>query len=230
MDTFFDLVVDDCHITAGIATETDELEGAFELRWQEYVEKRAQISRSEIEAMAQMHEMPELVNYFDHGFEVDFLDPISTNCIVKVNGRVVACLRLTEYDKPWRLDEEASIGDRLSLSRLMENDQEGIDPASTVEAARFLATDFQTPHGWWLNLSFLSLKTGLEACRRSGKRWWVLAGNVRILEYLRENGWPFRELNPAEFDYHGSRVKLATLRVPESTDSDYVYTLIKAPR
>jgi len=230
MIKIFEAQVDGCYIKAGIAETDEELTGAYSIRWREYVAKRQQISRQEVVEMAEQHNQPELIRYFDHDLEVDYCDPVSTSCIISVDGRIIACLRLTAFGYPWRLDEYKFNGKSFSLPDTIPGSKEKLDPSLAVEAARFLTGEHTTINGWRLNLSFLVLSIGLEACRIMGKKFWVLAGNVRILEHLREHGWPFNELIPGEYEYHGSRVRLAYLRVPDTSHEDYLYTLIKPPR
>lgn len=228
MNTFYTYKVGEQLVEAGIANTDAELEGAFRIRFREYVEKRQQISRQEIVEMAANYGQPKLVDYFDRGLEVDYCDHVSTTCIVTVDGVVVACLRLTDYGQPWRLNEGQLNGVGFTLPERWPDTGELLDPYETVEAGRFLASKVKTSSGSFINLSFLILMTGLEACRRADKKVWILAGNVRILEYLREHGWPFVDLMPGEFLYHSSLVNIAFLRVPDDPALDYPFQLLRA--
>lgn len=227
MDKFFSYVIEGKLVEAGIATTTKELEGAYAIRYQVYVERLKQISREEIMQMSLKHDMPELVRQFDRGLEVDYCDAVSTTCVITVDGTVAACLRLTPSSQPWRLTETEFEGRRFVLPERIPDTGERIAPEQSVEAGRFLAQKVRLEFGARINLSFLVLRTGLETCRRYGWKWWILAGNVRILERLREQNWPFKPLVPGTHLYHGSSINIVYLRVPAHISQDYPFVLYR---
>ncbi|MBU0614374.1 hypothetical protein KJ766_03795 [Patescibacteria group bacterium] len=198
----------------GEVCDSDELKAAWQLRFLQYVERLRQISVEDIENLARLHQMPDLLDYFRDGMETDHCDSDSVHCVCKHDDDVIGYLRLTPFNAFWRLDEVP----RFSRDAI------GAD-ARTVEAGRFMVSSAREVNGYRPAVSLMVLRAGLEACRQRGWDRWVLAGNVRIMRHLRDLGWPFEPIAgsglPSTFTYHGSEVEINRLLVPSSREHDY---------